>query len=316
VKTGATCSAIFHAAVMALAYWGLPWRDPINLESVAIPVTLVQQIDERTTAQRREEPKPQPKPEPPKPEPPKPEPPKPEPPKPEPPKPEPPKPEPPPPPAPPPPPPPPPPPRGEPKPEPKTEVKPQEVAEIPVPKPEAKVEPPKPEPPKPQPPQQVVRPPEPEPKKERYDFNKLAVLLDKTKPKPQSEETDKRSRSQQAPAASAAPSAASLADQLTMSEKDAIRAQIERCWSFDPGARDAQKLRVTVRFSLLPDGSVRGIPEIVDRARMNDPYFRAFAESAVRAVQKCSPLRDLPSRKYESWRDVELTFDPKEMLGG
>jgi len=164
----------------------------------------------------------------------------------------------------------------------------------------------------------AVQPPEPKPapKKDPFDLNKLAMLLDKQKPAPQAQETDKRARQQAAPAANSAPAASNLSEQLSMSEKDAIRQQIQGCWHFDAGARDARNLRVLVRFSLNPDGSVRGTPEIVDRARMGDPYFRAFAESAVRAVQKCSPLKDLPPRKYDAWRDVELNFDPREMLGG
>jgi len=216
-------------------------------------------------------------------------------------------------------PPPPPPPKVEaPKPDPKPEIKP-ELAELPVPKPEAKPEP-KPEPPKPTPPQQVVRPPEPKPeppkKKEAFDFNKLALLLDKKKPQPQSAETNPRSRSQIAPAASAAPGASSLSEQLTLSEKDAIRQQIQRCWNVPAGARDAQNLKVRVRIALNQDGSLRGQPELLDMARMSDSFYRAAAESAVRAVLRCSPLQDLPQKKYESWRDIELTFDPKEILGG
>ena len=79
MRVGASFSAMLHAAVIALAYWGLPWREKLNLEPTAIPVTVVSQIDDRTTAQRKvEQPKPDPKPEV-KPEPPKPEPPKPEP---------------------------------------------------------------------------------------------------------------------------------------------------------------------------------------------------------------------------------------------
>jgi len=57
---------------------------------------------------------------------------------------------------------------------------------------------------------------------------------------------------------------------------------------------------------------------IVDVDKMRrDPYFRAAAESALRAVQnpRCSPLR-LPPSKYRLWRNMTLEFDPREMLGG
>ena len=35
-----------------------------------------------------------------------------------------------------------------------------------------------------------------------------------------------------------------------------------------------------------------------------------MAESAVRAVRKCSPLR-LPVGKYEQWKSFTFRFDPK-----
>ena len=54
--------------------------------------------------------------------------------------------------------------------------------------------------------------------------------------------------------------------------------------------------------------------EIVDRARaMRDPFFRAAAESAQRAVYKCSPLR-VPKDKFSEWQDMTLTFDPRDFV--
>ena len=102
---------------------------------------------------------------------------------------------------------------------------------------------------------------------------------------------------------------------LTMSELDAIRFQIQRCWSVPAGAREAENLVVRIRFSLNPDGSLRGEPEILDRERMDEPFFRTAAESARRAVLRCTPLT-LPPEKYESWKEIRLNFNPKDLLGG
>jgi colicin import membrane protein len=53
----------------------------------------------------------------------------------------------------------------------------------------------------------------------------------------------------------------------------------------------------------------------MDAARMgNDPVFRAFAESAVRAVRSCSPLK-LPPESYQVWRNIIFNFDPSLMTG-
>jgi colicin import membrane protein len=39
------------------------------------------------------------------------------------------------------------------------------------------------------------------------------------------------------------------------------------------------------------------------------------AESALRAVRRCQPYT-MPAAKYDIWRDVEVTFDPRDMFGG
>jgi len=146
-----------------------------------------------------------------------------------------------------------------------------------------------------------------------FDADRIAALLDKKEeelppPKPLVEAEpplDER------PAARIS----NISDRLTLSELDAIRAQIQRCWSVPGGARDGHELIVTIRIYLNPDGSLNRSPEVADASGMADPYYRTMAESAVRAVRKCEPLR-VPSTKYEDWRQIEMTFNPREMLGG
>ena len=55
---------------------------------------------------------------------------------------------------------------------------------------------------------------------------------------------------------------------------------------------------------------------IADTSRMGDPFFRTAAESALRAVlnPRCNPLK-VPPRKYETWKSVTLSFDPRDMFG-
>ncbi|MDE3015774.1 MAG: TonB C-terminal domain-containing protein [Pseudomonadota bacterium] len=103
---------------------------------------------------------------------------------------------------------------------------------------------------------------------------------------------------------------------MSISETDAIRSQIARCWNVPAGARDAQNLVVVLRIQLEPDGSVTKV-ELAsgNESRYNsDSFFRAAADSAMRAVRECSPLKKLPPQKYQTWHDMELTFDPKDML--
>ena len=112
------------------------------------------------------------------------------------------------------------------------------------------------------------------------------------------------------------PPKASTGQRLTISELDSIRRQIEACWSIPAGARDAENLIVDISVIMNPDGTVQRA-EIVDRSRLTgDPFYRAAAESALRAVlhPRCSPLR-LPPQKYRQWRRFTLSFNPKELIG-
>ena len=104
---------------------------------------------------------------------------------------------------------------------------------------------------------------------------------------------------------------------LTLSEEDALKAQIFGCWSIPLGLPYDENLLVRIKLKLKPDGSVTKT-EILDHARMNKPgqgFYKVLAESALRAIQLCQPLR-VPSTGYERWKNLQLNFDAREMLEG
>jgi len=183
----------------------------------------------------------------------------------------------------------------QPKPQPPDQVK--AEAEALIPKPAEKPEPPKP----------VAKPPP----------DMLASVLknvQKLKPaeKVQTPPDAKAQTKSQAQPKSMAPS---LSERLTISEEDALRRQIESCWNPPIGARDADKLAVDITIIVNADRTVQRA-EVVDKSRANsDPYFRAAAEAAIRAVNnpQCSPLA-LPEGKYEQWKNISFTFNPRDML--
>ena len=109
----------------------------------------------------------------------------------------------------------------------------------------------------------------------------------------------------------------SFASGLTLSEEDALRAQIFGCWSVPLGLPYDENLLVRIKLKLKPDGSVTKT-EILDHARMNKPgqgFYKVLVESALRAVRLCQPLR-VPASGYERWKELQLNFDAREMLGG
>ena len=100
---------------------------------------------------------------------------------------------------------------------------------------------------------------------------------------------------------------------MTRSELDALRSQISRCWNPPIGVADADNLIIRLRLQLNRDGTLSGPPRLANSSP--DLLFRIAAESAIRAVRRCQPY-EMPPEKYGLWRDVNVTFDPREMFGG
>ncbi len=147
-------------------------------------------------------------------------------------------------------------------------------------------------------------------KKEMFDPNEIAALIDKSKEE-LAETTVKTNKVTQSRDKNMNMSG------LTLSEEDALKAQIFGCWSIPLGLPYNENLLVRIKLKLKPDGSVVKT-EILDHARMNTPgqgFYKVLAESALRAIKLCQPLR-VPSTGYERWKDLQLNFDAREMLEG
>ena len=147
-------------------------------------------------------------------------------------------------------------------------------------------------------------------KKELFNKNAIAALIDKAKIESADSlnKTDKITQDQDKNIGN---------DGLTLSEEDALKAQIFGCWSIPLGLPYSENLLVRIKLKLKPDGSIVK-SEILDHARMNKPgqsFYKVLAESALRAVKLCQPLR-VPSTGYERWKDLQLNFDAREMLAG
>ena len=68
---------------------------------------------------------------------------------------------------------------------------------------------------------------------------------------------------------------------------------------------------------LKKDGTIMK-SEILDHQRMNRPgqkFYKVLAESALRAVRLCQPLK-VPPTGYDKWKEIQLNFNPTEMLRG
>jgi hypothetical protein len=217
-------------------------------------------------------------------------------------------------------------------PEPKPpEPKPPAPAPAPAPTPSEQAAPPKPEEkaeplptPKPKP------KPKPEPPKEQKDpLSSILKNVSKMKseikpddkppekkPEPSTPDTETKPTPQKEPSpAPTPPQVPATAEHLSISEEDALRNQLRKCWNIDPGAKGIDTMAIDIYLTINQDRTVRDAI-VVDQARMaTDPFFRTVAESAIRALKNpiCSPLA-LPPEKYDQWKDTVMTFRPKDML--
>ena len=298
-------SVLFHVGLVIVAYVGLPtWHDPEPFQDIPMMVEIVTVSDATNLPTKTKQPEPkkevakaEPKP-PPKP------------------------------------PAPPPAPQGSiqepPAPEPLPEPVEKKVAVIvnpePKPKKEAK---PKPKPKPKDKPKKVAskkRAPTPIPPRKPKAPDQFASVLKtleelKTQPRPEKKEQDKKKpkpdfASMMENALESPKPRTDIGPDLTISEKDLVRQQIQRCWNLPAGAKDAHTMIISIRMVMNPDGSVQQA-RILDQAKMStNPFYRTMAESALRATlnPRCQPFK-LPPEKFDRWKTMKLTFDPRDMLG-
>jgi len=149
------------------------------------------------------------------------------------------------------------------------------------------------------------QPPKPQP---QFDPTKIAALLDKREPQRMASTGEELS-----PTPSLGKSDGRAA-QLSQSEIDALRKRLGECWNPPAGAANGGQLKVVLRVLFKPDATVATPPQLV--AATASPFGPAMAESAKRAILTCQPFTMLRPDHYQQWKDIEITFDPREMFGG
>ncbi|HEX3710498.1 MAG TPA: cell envelope biogenesis protein TolA [Pseudolabrys sp.] len=157
--------------------------------------------------------------------------------------------------------------------------------------------------PKPLPPK---RPPIHEKPKPKFEPDKIAALLDKRAP-------------QRAAITGAEPNMAPTmgtamgnAAKLSQSEIDALRARLMALWNPPVGMRDAQNGQVTIRIRFKRDGTLAAGPQVMTSG--SGPQYNAMRDSAVRAVFVGQPYTMLRPDHYDTWKEIDFTFDAKDMF--
>jgi colicin import membrane protein len=164
-----------------------------------------------------------------------------------------------------------------------------------VEKKEAKAEP-KPLPPK-KPPQQ--KPP-------KFEPDKIAALLDKRAPQ---REAVTGAEPNMVPTMG---TAMGNAAKLSQSEIDALRARLMALWNPPVGMRDAERLQITIRIRFKQDGTLEMGPQVLTSG--NGTRYNALRDSAVRAVLIGQPYTMLRPEHYDTWKEIDFTFDTSDMF--
>ena len=142
----------------------------------------------------------------------------------------------------------------------------------------------------------------------KFNADQVAALLDKRDPQRQMAAAETLNNQPSLGAASGG------AAQLSQSEIDALRARISSCWSPPAGITASTKIYVVLRVLFKTDASMSHEPVLVEGSA--SALGPALAESAKRALLMCQPFTMLKPEHYEQWKDLELKFDPQELLGG
>jgi colicin import membrane protein len=151
----------------------------------------------------------------------------------------------------------------------------------------------------------VPLPPKPVPQPPKFDPRKVAALLDKRDP------------TRLATAGSEINTNPNLgftggpAAQMSASEIEAFRRRVRDCWIRPPGMSGDMAIKVTFHALFRSDGALAADPALV--AGTNAPQGPAVAESAKRALLRCQPYTMLKREHYDQWKDMEVTFDSREM---
>jgi len=142
----------------------------------------------------------------------------------------------------------------------------------------------------------------------KFDASKIAALLDKRAPQRQA------SAGQELSNAPSLGTAQGNAKSLSQSEIDALRARLMSLWNPPVGIQNPEDYVIRVRIQLKRDGTVGAPPMVLTSGR--GVLFETARDSAIRAVFRGAPYTMLRPENYDLWKDIEVTFDPREMFRG
>ncbi|GLQ33780.1 cell envelope integrity/translocation protein TolA [Amylibacter marinus] len=100
---------------------------------------------------------------------------------------------------------------------------------------------------------------------------------------------------------------------LSGSEKSGLVFSIQQCWNVPVGLKNDGDNVVTMKINLNREGRLEGEPTRVSPQSGSAAGILQAYEAARRALIRCQPY-NLPDEKYETWREIEIVFNPRNMV--
>jgi colicin import membrane protein len=148
-----------------------------------------------------------------------------------------------------------------------------------------------------------------DPPRQAFDPNAIAKLIGQPKAGPSHQVASLT------PLGSPTQNAPRMSPSLSASLDGWMQEAYLNCWTQPPTMPEGIRYVAQVRVAFNLDGSLSVQPQLVNPP--SDPAWRAYAESAMRAVQKCNPLRVPPQYVpyFEQWKVKTVHFDPQDAQG-
>ncbi len=99
--------------------------------------------------------------------------------------------------------------------------------------------------------------------------------------------------------------------QLSAREKFNIQSQLRACYKRALANVPKSNFVALVKVTILQDGTIDfDTDDMIDSQRYNskDANYKNRMDSVVQTLELCSPLRNMPSEKYEIWREFTIEF--------
>lgn len=101
---------------------------------------------------------------------------------------------------------------------------------------------------------------------------------------------------------------------LSANEKTNILSQLKMCYKRAISeTKQNSKLSLVINVRITRDGYIESdLNNLIDKTRYNNIEhleYKKLIDNVKKALDLCSPLRNLPNEKYEAWKELILHFD-------